>query len=182
MAADSVTITLDKEKNGQRDATLYHDAIPTNPLYPVKAAARRFVQVRTCDPTNNNTTISLCTPHKYATARQMAGGIQRAAVYSMIWLQGHDLHRIGPHSLRATGVMQLKLDGVSWDSMIQKMGRWSSNIWLQYLHGQISCLTRGLSAPMRTPVLYFNIGTPRAEDYSTGPKVAWAQKVPNTWR
>jgi hypothetical protein len=27
------------------------------------------------------------------------------------------------------------------DSMIQKMGRWSSTTWLQYLHGQISCLT-----------------------------------------
>jgi hypothetical protein len=80
----------------------------------------------------------------------------------MIWLQGYDLLRIGPHSLRASGAMQLKLNGVS-DSMIQKMGRWSSNTWLQYLHGQISCLTRGLSARMATPVLYFNVGT-RAED------------------
>jgi integrase len=92
----------------------------------------------------------------------MAAGIQVAAVRSMIWLQGYDLNRVGPHSLRASGAMQLKLNGVE-DSMIQKLGRWSSTTWLQYLHGQISCLTRGLSARMATPILYCNIGT-RAED------------------
>jgi hypothetical protein len=47
--------------------------------------------------------------------------------------------------------------------MIQKMSRRSSNTWLQYLHGQILCLTSGLSARMETPMLYFNVGT-RAED------------------
>jgi hypothetical protein len=162
LEADSVTITIDNQKNGQRDASLHHDALPTNTLCPVKAAARRFVQVRTCAPHNSNAIISLYAPQKHVTALQMSGGLRRAALRSMIWLQGYDLARIGPHSLRASGAMQLKLNGVS-DSMIQKMGRWSSNTWLQYLHGQISCLTRGLSSQMAKPVLYFNIGT-RAED------------------
>ena len=94
----------------------------------------------------------------------MAGGIIRvAALRSMIWLQGYDLLRTGSHSIRASGAMQLEFIGVS-DSMIQKMGRGSSkNISLQYLRGQISCVTRGLSARMATPVLYFNVST-RAED------------------
>lgn len=162
LAADSVTITLDNQKNGQRDATLHHDALPNNPICPCKAAARRFVQMRLCDPNNANAILSLYAPHKHVSALNMAGGIRVAALRSMIWLQGYDLLRIGPHSLRASGAMQLKLNGVS-DSMIQKMGRWSSMTWLQYLHGQISCLTRGLSARMATPVLYFNVGT-RAEN------------------
>jgi hypothetical protein len=68
---------------------------------------------------------------------------------------------VGPHSLRASGAMQLKLNGLS-DSMIQKLGRWSGKTWLQHLHGQISCLTSGVSARMATPVLCHNIGT-RAE-------------------
>jgi integrase len=162
LRADSVTIIIDNQKNGQRDATLHHDALPSNPLCPVRASARRFIQVRTCDPTNPNAIISLYAPNKHVSATHVAGGIKRGALRSMIWLQGYDLNRIGPHSLRASGAMQLKLNGAS-DSMIQKLGRWSSNTWLQYLHGQIACLTRGLSARMANPVLYYNVGT-RAED------------------
>jgi hypothetical protein len=162
LTADSVTITLDNQKNGQRDATLHHEALTTNPLCPVRACARRFAQIRTCDPLNPRAILSLYAPTKHVSARQMAAGIQRGAVRSMIWIQGYDLRRIGPHSLRASGAMQLALNGIS-DSMIQKLGRWSSSTWLQYLHGQISCLTRGVSARMATPVLYVNIGT-RAED------------------
>jgi hypothetical protein len=159
--ADSVTTTLDNQKNGQRDATLHHDATPSNPLCPVQACARRFVQMRTCDPTNPNAILSLYAPGKHVTATQMAKGLQVAAARSMIWLHGYDLKRVGPHSLRASGAMQLKLNGLS-DSMIQKLGRWSGKTWLQHPHGQISCLTSGVSARMATPVLHHNIGT-RAE-------------------
>jgi hypothetical protein len=162
LAADLVTITLDNQKNGQRDATLYHDALLNNPLCPCKAAARRLAQMRRCDPPNANAILRLYAPNKHVSATNMAGGIRVAALRSMIWLQGYDLLRIGPHSLRASGDMQLKLNGAS-DSVIQKLGRWSNMTWLQYLHGQISCLTSGLSARMATPVLYFNVGT-RAED------------------
>jgi hypothetical protein len=162
LQADAVTITLDNQKNGQRDATLHHDALKSHPLCPVQACARRFVQARTSDPMNANAIISLYAAHQHVTAKHMAAIIQQGAVRSMIWLHGYDLTRIGPHSLRASGAMQLALNGVS-DSMIQKLGRWSSMTWLQYLHGQISCLTRGISGRMATPVLYYNIGT-RAED------------------
>ena len=91
----------------------------------------------------------------------MSGGLREAALRSMIWLHGYDLLRIGPHSLPESGAKQLKLNGVS-DAMIQKMGRWTSATWLQYLHGQISFLRRGISAKIATPVLDFNVGT-RAE-------------------
>jgi integrase len=76
----------------------------------------------------------------------------------MIWMQGYDLRHISPHSLRASGTMQLALNGIS-DSMIQKLGHWSSSTWLQYIHSQISCLTRSISSRMATPVLDVNIGT-----------------------
>jgi hypothetical protein len=118
--------------------------------------------MRLCAPNNADAILSLYTPHKHVSATQMGGCIKVAALRSMIWLQGYDLLQIGRHSLHASGAMQLKLNGVS-DSMIQRMGRWSSNTWLQHLHGQILCPTRGLSASMATPALYFNVGT-RAAD------------------
>jgi len=161
LTADSITITLDNQKNGHRDAVLHHEALKNNALCPCKAAARRFIAMRQADPTNPNAILSLYAPNKHVSATHMAGILRKAALRSMIWLHGYDLQRIGPHSLRASGAMQLKLNGAS-DAMVQKMGRWTSTTWLQYLHGQISCLTRGLSEKMATPVLYFNVGT-RAE-------------------
>jgi integrase len=163
LQADAVTITIDIQKNGQRDTTLHHDALPANPLCPIQAYACHFVQARTSDPMNPNALISLYGPHQHVLAKHIAAVIQQGAVRSMIWLNGYDISQVGPHSLRASGAMQLALNGIP-DSMIQKLGRWSSQqTWLQYLHGQISCLTRGLSGRMTTPVLYYNIGT-RAED------------------
>jgi hypothetical protein len=146
----------------QRDVVLHHQALPNDPLCPCKAAARRFLSMRRCAPHNSNAMLSLHAPNKHVSATQMTGYIRVAALRSMIWLQGYDLLCIGPHSLPASGAMQLKVNGAS-DSMIRKMGCWNSNTWLQHLHGQMSCLTRGLSARVATPVLCFNVGT-RAED------------------
>jgi hypothetical protein len=66
--ADSVTITLDNQKNMQRDATLHHEALPTNPLCPVQACAHRFAQICTCDPLNPLAIISLYAPNKHVSA------------------------------------------------------------------------------------------------------------------
>jgi hypothetical protein len=46
---------------------------------------------------------------KYPISRKKLEKGDVAALCSMIWLQGYDLLRIGPHSLRASGAMQLKL-------------------------------------------------------------------------
>ena len=72
LQADSVTITLDNQKNGQRDTVLHHEALPNNPLCPCKAAARRFVTMRLANPTDPNTILSLYTLHKHILATQMA--------------------------------------------------------------------------------------------------------------
>jgi hypothetical protein len=97
------------------------------------------------NPANPNVIIGLyVVPHTSmdVSAQHMARGIQRAAMWSMIWLEGYNMWCLGPHFLWASGAMPLKLNGVS-DSM-----------WLQFLHGQIlRLLTHGLSAHMATPVL-----------------------------
>ena len=59
LTADSVTVTLDNQKNGQRDAMLHHEALPNNPLYPCKAAVCRFVAMHQADPSNPNAILSL---------------------------------------------------------------------------------------------------------------------------
>ena len=60
-------------------------------------------------------------------------------------MAGYDLTRIGAHSLRASGAMALKLNGYDKET-IMKIGRWSSDTFLTYIHSQIAALTMGVAA------------------------------------
>ena len=46
--------------------------------------------------------------------------------------------------------------------VIQKMGRWTSDTYLAYIHAQISCLSTGLSALMSSPRTFINVARPSA--------------------
>ena len=48
---------------------------------------------------------------------------------------------VGSHSLRAGGATALKLHGYD-DTTIKKSGRWTSLTFLQYIHNQISHLSK----------------------------------------
>ena len=61
-------------------------------------------------------------------------------------LEQHRLHKshVGSHSLRAGGAMAMHLNGIS-DNTIKKMGRWSSDTFLMYIHEQILAFSKGIS-------------------------------------
>jgi hypothetical protein len=103
-----------------------------------------------------NTLIARFAPGQHVTARAISTALKAGAFRTMIWLQGYDFCRIGPHLIRVSGAMQLALTGHS-DTMIKKIGRWTSNTWEMYLHSQILCLTRGVSQKMATPIADYNI-------------------------
>ena len=71
--------------------------------------------------------------------------------------QGIDPDIIGAHSLRAGGAMALKLQNYP-DTTIQKMGRWTSSTWLQYIHNQIAHISNGVAADMSKDLPFLNIG------------------------
>ena len=70
--------------------------------------------------------------------------------------KGFLVDRIGSHSLRAGGAVALAVNGESRD-MIKKIGRWSSDTFLMYIHEQISHFTIGVAERMARPFLFFNI-------------------------
>ena len=55
--------------------------------------------------------------------------------------------RVGTHSLRAGGAVELVLSGQSLE-MIKKIGRWSSDTFLMYVHKQIAHLTASVAEEM----------------------------------
>ena len=66
----------------------------------------------------------------------------------------HDL--VGAQSLRAGGDMALKLHGYD-DTTIIKTGRWTSLTFFQYIHNQISHLSKDSSKKMSIPLPFVNV-------------------------
>ena len=55
--------------------------------------------------------------------------------------------------------MAMFLNGVN-DTTIKKMGRWSSDTFLVYIHSQIARFSNEVSAKMATPAEFHNVAAP----------------------
>jgi hypothetical protein len=154
LLAESVTLFMDNQKNGQRGATIHHTACP-GWFCPVKALARRVAAIclQNCPP---STPLSFVQPGTHVVASHITALIKKAAIDTNLVSQGYDLQRIGTHSLRASGAMALKLQGVD-DSLIMKIGRWTGLTFLTYIHSQIGALNTGLAHRMTTRIRFENV-------------------------
>jgi hypothetical protein len=154
MAAASVTLFLENQKNGQRGATILHTACPTW-FCPVKALARRVSSIIGLGM-QPSTPLSFVRPGVHIVPKNITNLIKFAARTTNLVAQGYDLKRVGTHSLRASGAMALKLQGAS-DSLIMKIGRWSGLTFLTYIHAQIGALNVGLAQRMATRIHFVNV-------------------------
>jgi hypothetical protein len=154
LTADSVTLHLDNQKNGQRGATIHHTACPTS-FCPVKALARRVYSIvsQRSDPA---TPLSYVSPGVHVLSNNIIALVRHAALETNLVAQGYDLKRVGSHSLRASGAMALKLQGVD-DSLIMKLGRWTGLTFLTYIHSQIGALNTGLAQRMTHRIHFINV-------------------------
>ena len=71
--------------------------------------------------------------------------------------QGFLETRVGTHSLRAGwGDIALKFSGADLDHK-KKLGQWSSDTFLIYIHDQIAEYSEGWTEKMAVPRFYFNL-------------------------
>jgi hypothetical protein len=154
LLADSVTLYMENQKNGQRGATIHHTSCP-GWFCPVKALARRVASIQShqCPP---STPLSFVEPGCHVVAAHITALVKQAAMDTNLQTQGYDIARVGTHSLRASGAMALKLQGIS-DSLIMKIGRWTGLTFLTYIHSQIGALNTGLAHRMTTRIRFDNV-------------------------
>ena len=158
-SADACTLKLSNQKNGRMGQTIHHSALKRSPLCPVRALAERVHHVLSHGGTTANL---LCdyfdTDKKWyrVTSKHLITTIRSATEKLGLKSRGIDPDLVGVHSLRAGGAMALKLRGQS-DTTIQKVGRWSSTTFLQYIHNQIAHLSVDLSEYMSEPLPFTNI-------------------------
>jgi hypothetical protein len=155
--ADAVTICLENQKNGHKNATLHHTCSGDATLNPVQAAAYLLNELRGLPPsTPIGSFMDLNNNLQQVTSAEIRSAVQLGAHYDNLVAQGYTLSRIGTHSIRSGGAMHLKLAGYDND-IIQKLGRWSSNTYLTYIQSQIGQLTAGVARRMASIALRFHI-------------------------
>jgi hypothetical protein len=156
----AATLRISNQKNGKRNQAIHHEATSTDTC-PAKALIRRIKHI-TAHTSNPNTIIST-----YFESSLRAGKIMRAtdinsalkaAVLRLdMKKHGFEAAQISSHSLRAGGAMALHLNNIPTHT-IRKMGRWSSDTFLDYIHEQIAVFSAGLSTAMGKTIFYHNIG------------------------
>jgi hypothetical protein len=133
LMADSAMIGIAHTKNGLKGVVVHHEAIG-GPICPVAALAQRIANISLGPLTSTlDTVYHGLTAISKVTDRDIVIAERWGAMYDGLLLQGYTLNRISSHSLRAGGVMALKLSGAS-DSTIMRVGRWTSLTYLTYIH------------------------------------------------
>jgi hypothetical protein len=160
LSCDAATLKITNQKNGRMGDTIHQKATGLNSC-PVRALALRIHHINThnstsedrllCDYFDNNKWHSV-------TANDIVSIVRSSAKLLKLHEQGIDPDLIGAHSLRAGGAMALRLHGFS-DTVIMKMGRWTSLTFLQYIHTQIAHLSEDISRKMSMPLPFLNIAS-----------------------
>ena len=160
MSADGATLRLSDQKNGHKGACIHQQHNKDRYFSPVRALGRRYCHIRrhTKDP---QTFISAYFESPDNRKDVNDNDIRRALKIAAIALdyesrRGIPTNRIDTHSLRAGGANALHLSGYS-DREIQKMGRWRSDTFKEYIMEQLSAFTKGMSTSMKRRFNFVNV-------------------------
>jgi len=153
------TLNISNQKNGKRAQTIHQEVTGTPPC-PVHALIRQVKHILN-HTSDTSTIISTFFSPKYPQGRALRVGcitraLQKAVTHLRLDKQGIRPSDVSSHSLRAGGATAMHLNNIP-DSTIQKMGRWSSDTFLIYIHEQIAAFSKGVSKQMGLKVNFKNI-------------------------
>ena len=157
--ADGATLKLDNQKNGWKGVCVYHEA-NGDPIHcRVRAIGHRYLHLRD-QGASKRTIISAyyCNGKRFdVTADHISKALKLAAgVLEYPILKGIPIERINTHSLRSGGANALSLSGYS-DTEIQKMGRWRSATFKEYVRNELACFSTGMSSNMKKQFGFVNV-------------------------
>ena len=159
MGACSATLKLDNQKNGYKNVCVHHHDNGEVVNSPSKALGRRYCHIRAH-------TKDMSTWLSAYWVDGVRGDINNEDISSALkWAatrldypgsRGVPISRIDTHSLRIGGACALALAGYS-DTQIQKMGRWRSATFKEYVREELHCYAEGMSASMKKLFGFVNI-------------------------
>ena len=159
LAADGATLKLDNQKNGWKGVCVHHESNGHPVHCPVRALGRRFLHIRT-HTTNFDTFLSaffnLGNRFDVLDSDIRKSLKHVAAILDYPQTKGIPINRIDTHSLRTGGANALSLSGHS-DREIQKMGRWRSATFKEYVREELAGFSEGMSRKMKMRFSFVNI-------------------------
>lgn len=157
LKATGTTMRITNQKNGVKGQTVYHEALKKKRC-PIRGLAHRVHHILSNGGEESTIILAykITNGIRLLSAEDIVEGIRLATVALRLDKNRYTPEMVGSHSLRAGGAMAMKLNGIDRD-IIRKVGRWSSDTFLMYLHEQIAQLTAGVSKAMSQPQPMFNI-------------------------
>lgn len=161
MSAHSATLKLDNQKNGWKGVCIHQEHNGDIYHCPVRALGRRFTHIRANTSDIHSTYLSTYFPQPNArhdiTDKYTRATLKLAAIALDYPSRcGIPIDRVDTHSLRSGGANALALNGYS-DREIQKMGRWRSQTFKEYIREELSCYSTGMSTNMKRKFNFVNI-------------------------
>ena len=181
--SDMVRIRFEYQKNDRRDVYIHMFKSGDEKLCPVIAWAYTVKRVRAIPGSNDESKVCMF-QEKSKKVSMITAEFVRTSLRSIVQLIGEDelgfsKNEIGLHSIRSGGAMAMFLSGISV-IVIQRVGRWSSEAFLEYIRDQVESFTAGVSKKMLAHETFFNLRPPDTISDST-PDTAHEQlEVDNT--
>ena len=150
-SADYVIITFEFQKNEFRNKAVHMYSTNDEVLDPVTAWARTINRLastipdfsgdtKVCEFFNGKKTIDIDSSFVRSKIRSVVDLIEEAEL-------GFGKDDVGLHSIRSGGAMAMFLSGVN-EINIQRVGRWKSDAFLEYIREQVDTFTVGVSQKM----------------------------------
>ena len=159
--ADLVQIKFVFQKNDKRDVCIHMFRSGDKILCPVVAWATTVRRVRAIPRSVDESEVCLFFDGKQSTL--IRADHVRSRLRAIVELMGEETlgflkEDIGLHSIRSGGAMAMFLSGTSV-IVIMRVGRWSSEAFLEYIRDQIESFTLDVSKNMLQVEEFFNLNT-----------------------
>ena len=158
LTAAGATLRLRNQKNGWRNVCIHQQHNGNRYTCPVRALARIVISIRKLT-SDTDTLLSTYWDKKprNVTDKDMRTAIKlAAAALDYRNNKGIDVSQVDTHSFRVGGANALHMAGYM-DRQIQKMGRWRSDTFKEYISDQLSTFSDGMSTDMKKTFNFVNI-------------------------
>ena len=148
---------------------VFHHANGDKINCPVKALGSRYLHIaeHTKNPKEKLSAYLIKGNKFFLRDKEVRAGLKAASVkLDYEYGSGIPEEAIDTHSLRAGGANALHLNGFS-DREIQKMGRWTSDTFKEYIHENLSNFSEGMSKAMKTDFQFVNVHAGAVKDVTT---------------
>jgi hypothetical protein len=157
--ADIVRIKFEFQKNDRRDVCIHMFGTNDPILNPVAAWATTVKRVRAISSATDKSEV--CMFERNGTISFITSDHVRAKLRAVVELIGFEelgfrKEDIGLHSIRSGGAMAMFLSGTAV-IIIMRIGRWSSEAFLEYIREQVESFTVGVSQRMLQYEEFFNL-------------------------